>query len=83
MTEQSEIVRLLEEIRDHQKLSLQRQDEHLAIAKEQTERSRKQVEESVALQREAIARFKNITRIVLPVLLLCIALILYLLIRYF
>jgi hypothetical protein len=81
--ERGELIKLLEEIRDNQRLSLQRQEEHLAVAREQIERSRKQVEESVALQREAVARFKHGARIVLPILLLCVAALIYLLVRYF
>jgi hypothetical protein len=74
---------LLIEIRDNQRLSLQRQEEHLAIAREQIERSRNQVEESIALQRQAVARVKRISLIALPGIALCVLLIVYLLVRYF
>ncbi len=83
MEERSDLIKLLEEIRDNQRLSLQRQEEHLAVAREQIERSRKQVDESVALQREAVARFRNGARLVLPILLLCVGALIYLLVRYF
>lgn len=83
MSDSPEIRDLLIEIRDNQRLSLQRQEEHLAIAREQIERSRNQVEQSIALQRQAIERVKRVSRIAIPGIVLCIALIVYLLVRYF
>ena len=74
---------LLVEIRDNQRLSLKRQEEHLAVAKEQIERSRSQVQESIELQRKAIDKVKKISRIAIPGLVICIVLIIYLLVKYF
>jgi t-SNARE complex subunit (syntaxin) len=82
MTDSSEIRDLLIEIRDNQRLSLQRQEEHLAIAREQIERSRNQVQESIELQRQAVARVKRISRIAVPGIVVCLLLIVYLLVRY-
>ena len=82
MANPPEIRDLLIEIRDNQRLSLQRQEEHLAIAREQIERSRNQVEQSIALQRQAIERVKRISRIAIPGITFCIALIAYLMVRY-
>jgi len=82
MADSPEIRDLLIEIRDNQRLSLQRQEEHLAIAREQIERSRNQVEQSIALQRQAIERVKRISRIAIPGIIFCIALIAYLMVRY-
>jgi hypothetical protein len=83
MSDSPEIRDLLIEIRDNQRLSLQRQEEHLAIAREQIERSRNQIDQSLALQRQAIERVKRVSRIAIPGIVLCIALIVYLLVRYF
>ena len=83
MSDSPEIRELLVEIRDNQRLSLKRQEEHLAIAREQIERSRTQVEESIALQRQAVERVRRIARIAVPGIVLCLALIAYLLVRYF
>ena len=83
MSENEEIVRLLTEIRDDQRRSLERQEEHLAIAREQIDRSRAQVAESIGLQRQAMDRFKKISRVALPAITLCVVLILYLVVRYF
>jgi hypothetical protein len=83
VSDSSEVRDLLVEIRDNQRLSLQRQEEHLAIAREQIERSRNQVEESIALQRQAVERVRRISRLAIPGIVACLALIVYLLIRYF
>jgi hypothetical protein len=83
LSEKQEIVALLTEIRDNQQLSLQRQEEHLAVAKQQIERSRAQVEQSIELQKAAIDRIKKISRIAFPAILFCVALVVYLLVRYF
>jgi t-SNARE complex subunit (syntaxin) len=83
MSDKEHIIELLTEIRDNQRLSLQRQEEHLEVAKEQIERSRKQVQESIELQKLAIDRVKRVSRIAVPGIALCIILIIYLLIRYF
>lgn len=83
MNEASEIRNLLVEIRDNQRVALQKQEEQLAIAREQIERAKHQIEESIGLQRQAIDRVKGITRIAVPGILCCIALIIYLVARYF
>lgn len=82
MSDKDDIRELLTEIRDNQRLSLQRQEEHLAIAREQIDRSRGQVQESIELQRQAIDRVKKISRIAVPGIAICLALIIYLLVRY-
>jgi len=83
MNETAEIIQLLTEIRDNQRRSLERQEEHLAIAREQVDRSRTQVAESIGLQRQAMDRFKTISRVAFPGIALCVGLILYLVVRYF
>ena len=83
MSDSDDIKTLLVEIRDNQKLALDRQQEHLEIARDQVARSRAQVEESIALQRQAMSRFKNISVVAFPAIILCLGLILYLVLRYF
>ena len=83
MSDTEEIRDLLVEIRDNQRLSLQRQEEHLEIARKQMERSSGQVQESIELQRLAVDRVRKISRIAVSGVVTCIVLILYLLIRYF
>ncbi len=83
MSDTDEIRDLLIEIRDNQRLSLKRQEEHLEIARKQIERSSGQVRESIELQRVAIEKAKQVARIAIPGILICVALIVYLLVRYF
>ena len=82
MSDKDDIRESLTEIRDNQRLSLQRQEEHLAIAKDQIDRSSGQVQESIELQRQAIDRVKKISRIAVPGIAICIVLITYLVVRY-
>ena len=83
MEQHDEIIQLLKDIRENQRVSLQRQEEHLAVARQQIENSRQQIDESLGLQRQAIDRFKKISRIAVPAIIACIVLIAYLVIRYF
>jgi hypothetical protein len=77
-----ELKRLLIEIRDNQRLSLKKQEEHLEVARQQVERARTQVAESIQLQKLAIERTKTITRIAIPGIVLCVGLIIYLIVTY-
>lgn len=83
MSADDEVKNILMEIRDDQRVALRRQEEHLEIARQQLERARTQVAESINLQKEAIAKTRMITRIALPGVIFCIVLILYLIVRYF
>ena len=83
MSDKDEIRDLLIEIRDNQRLSLQKQEEHLAVAREQIDRARRQVQDSIELQRQAIDRVKKVSRIAIPGIILCVALIAYLVLKYF
>jgi cbb3-type cytochrome oxidase cytochrome c subunit len=83
VSDKDEIRDLLIEIRDNQRLSLQKQEEHLAVAREQIDRARRQVQDSIELQRQAIDKVKKVSRIAIPGIILCVALIAYLVIRYF
>ncbi|HUL92088.1 MAG TPA: hypothetical protein VLV56_07035 [Burkholderiales bacterium] len=83
MSDSPEIRDLLIEIRDNQRLALQRQEEHLAIAREQIDRSRNQVQESILLQRQAVERVRRVSWVAIPGIALCVLLIVYLLVKYF
>jgi len=83
MDEKDSITELLKQIRDNQVRSLQKQEQHLEIAREQIERSRKQVQESIELQKLAIEKVKRVSRIAVPGIAFCIVLIIYLVVRYF
>ncbi|MEL7536206.1 MAG: hypothetical protein AAFZ58_14605 [Pseudomonadota bacterium] len=83
MSSDPDVKALLIEIRDNQRLSLERQEEHLAVAREQMERARDQIETSLKLQKEAVERAKQIGRVAVPGIAICLALIIFLLIRFF
>jgi hypothetical protein len=83
LSDKNEIRDLLIEIRDNQRLSLQKQEEHLSVAREQIDRAGRQVRDSIELQRQAIDRVKKISRIAIPGIILCVVLIAYLVVRYF
>jgi hypothetical protein len=78
-----EILATLREIRDDQRELLTQIKAQRDMAAEQMAQSRARVEESVGLQREALRRQRTITLVALPALLLCIAAIAWLLLRYF
>jgi type VI protein secretion system component VasF len=78
-----EILATLREIRDDQRELLTQIKAQRDMAAEQMAQSRARVEESVGLQREALRRQRTITVVALPALLLCIAAIAWLLLRYF
>ena len=82
MGHDDELKQLLVEIRDNQRLSLQKQEEHLEVARQQIERARTQFVESIDLQKAAVERAKSVARIAIPGVLVCIALIVYLIVRY-
>ena len=82
MSDKDEIRDLLIEIRDNQRLSLQKQEEHLSVAREQIDRARRQVQDSIELQRQAIDRVKRVSRIAVPGIIICVVLIVYLVARY-
>lgn len=83
MNSNEELKEILMEIRDNQQKALQQQQEHLEIAKKQLDRSNNQVSESIDLQRQAMARFKLISMIAIPIILVCIGLIIYLMTWFF
>lgn len=81
--ESSEILATLREIRDGQRELLDQIKAQRALAEEQMRQSRERVEESMGLQREALRRQRTITVVALPALLVCIAAIAWLVLRYF
>jgi hypothetical protein len=81
-TEQ-QILETLREIRDGQREIIGLLGVQRSLAEEQLRKSRTTIEESVGLQREALARQRSITRFAIPAILVCIAAIAYLILRYF
>lgn len=83
MSNVNDIKDLLVEIRDNQRLALEKQSEQLELSRQQVDRARSQVEESIQLQKVAMKRFKTISLVAIPGIILCIVLILYLVVKYF
>ena len=83
MNDSDVITTLLTEIRDNQRVALEQQAHQIGLATEQLERGKKQIEESLNLQREAMAKQRVVVRFAIPGIALCIAAILYLIVRYF
>ena len=82
MEHHDQILEALKRIEANQLKALQAQEQHLALAKVQIERSEQRVNESVALQKLAVARQATVTRIALPLIILLIVLLAYLLVRW-
>ncbi len=77
-----QILSVLKEIRDGQREIVTHLESKRALATEQLRKSQERVEESVGLQKEALRRQQSIMRMVVPGILVCIAAIAYLVIRY-
>ena len=82
MSGDDRILDLLGRIEENQRKALEAQQQHLQIAQAQLERSNKTIQESIELQRTAVARQVQITRIVLPLIAVLVVLLVYLLVRY-
>ena len=79
---EQQILSVLKEIRDGQREIVTHLESQRALAMEQLKKSQERVEESVGLQKEALRRQQSIMRMVVPGILVCIAAIAYLVIRY-
>lgn len=83
MSEQDDIREILLEIRDNQLRAIENQEKHITLTREQVERAKRQIEESIGLQRQALEKTRVVTWIAVPGILLCVAAILYLVMNYF
>lgn len=83
MSEQEETREILLEIRDNQLRAIENQEKHISLTQEQVERAKKQIEESINLQRQAMDKTRTIMRIAIPGIVLCLVAILYLILKYF
>jgi hypothetical protein len=82
MSNDDRVLELLGRIEENQRKALEAQQQHLQIAQAQLDRSNKTIQESIELQRTAVARQGQITKIVLPLVAVLLALLAYLLIKY-
>lgn len=77
------ILETLREIRDGQREIIALIAKQQALAEEQVKKSRATIEESVTLQRLALQRQRTVSLIAVPGIVVCIAAIAYLVLRYF
>ncbi len=79
----SEILQALQRIEHNQQQALALQAEHLALARSQLERNEARIQESLELQKLAIRRQSRLVLSTLPLILLALAAVGYLILRYF
>ena len=82
MERHGEIIELLERIEQNQAKALEAQERHLALAQAQLERSTQTVQESIALQRVAVARQAQVRNVALPLIAVLLLLLGYLLVKW-
>ena len=82
MSSDDRTLELLGRIEENQRKALDAQQQHLQVAQAQLDRSNKTIQESIDLQRTAVARQVQITRIVLPLIGVLLVLLVYLLVKH-
>ena len=82
MEQRDEMVELLRRIEQNQEKALHAQEKHLALAQAQLERSNQRVNESIDLQRLAVARQAQVRNIAFPLILVLLLLLGYLLVKW-
>ena len=82
MSDNDRIIDLLTRIEENQRKALESQQQHLQIAQAQLDRSNRTIQESIDLQRTAVSRQAQITKLVFPLIGVLLALLVYLLIKY-
>lgn len=78
----SEILNLLNEIKQNQMTAQQKQNEFIEYIKTQEEKRQKLVEESMQLQKQAVKRQRIIINIVLPIIIVGGGWIFYMVVKY-
>lgn len=80
---EEQILSTLKEIREGQREMIALLVAQRAAAEEDLKKSRASIESSIALQKEGLRRQRTITFVAVPGILVCIAAIAYLVLRYF
>jgi hypothetical protein len=78
-----EQLQILREMREGQQQIIALMTTPQALAEEQVRRSRDSIDESVGLQKLALQRQRTVTLVAMPAIIICIAAIGYLVLRYF
>ncbi len=82
MEPHDQIIELLRRIEKNQDKALQAQEKHLALAQVQLERSKQSIDESIELQRVAVARQAQVRNIALPLIFVLLLLVGYLIVKW-
>lgn len=79
---EKEILETLKELCRNQQDMIAKQKETLQFFQDESEKSTKIREETILLQKQAVERAKRIGYLAFPLILICAALIVYLIIKY-
>ena len=82
MNDNERILSLLARVEENQRKALETHEKHLVLAQAQLDRSNKTIQESIELQRTAVARQKQALWVVLPLVGVLLLLLVYLLLKY-
>jgi hypothetical protein len=82
MSENGQVISLLTRIEENQRTALDVQQRQLELTQAQLERSNQSVRESLELQRVAVSRQSQITKLVLPLIGVLLLLLAYLLVKW-
>ena len=82
MEQHDKIIELLKRMEQNQEKALQAQEKHLALAQAQLERSNQSINESIGLQRTAVARQAQIRNVAFPLILILLLLLGYLMVKW-
>lgn len=78
----TEITDTLRKISDRQLALIARQEETLQFIRAEADKSKRMREEAMAVQKRAVARVRRIGFFAFPAIVACVALLVYLLIKY-
>lgn len=82
MTNQDEALGLLRQIEQNQQRGLAMQAEQIAMVREQMARTEARVQESIALQKTAVAKQSKALNVLMPIIVVAIAYVGYLMFRH-
>lgn len=82
MSEHDEALALLRQIERNQQRALEMQAEQVALVRDQMERTEARVQESIALQKVAVAKQSKALNVLMPIIVVALAYVGYLMLRH-
>lgn len=82
MTEHDEALSLLRQIERNQQRGLELQAEQLALVRDQMARTEARVQESIALQKVAVAKQSKALNVLMPIIVVALVYVGYLMLRH-